>query len=312
MRASHGLGPVNRGTSGQADRATRIVVAIATTGRAPVVAQALERLERQRRSPDRFIVVGAGDADLAGLEPGEALLLATAEKGLCRQRNRALELIGDSADVVVFLDDDFVPAAGFLDGIERLFVEAPEVAAATGLVIADGINSAGLSFAAADALVAAYDAAPRAPDRTRDTFAAYGCNMAYRVAAARGLNFDENLPLYGWQEDTDFSAAVARRGRLVETNLFAGVHLGVKSGRTSGRRLGYSQVVNPLYIAAKGNFAWRRAVAMVARNLAANVVRSIAPEPYIDRRGRLIGNLIALGELVRGRAHPVRVLGLPG
>jgi hypothetical protein len=48
----------------------------------------------------------------------------------------------------------------------------------------------------------------------------------------------------------------------------------------------------------------------VARNLAANAVRSFAPEPYVDRRGRLLGNLIALRELISGKAHPTRILTL--
>jgi hypothetical protein len=98
----------------------------------------------------------------------------------------------------------------------------------------------------------------------------------------------------------------------VRTNLFAGVHLGVKSGRTSGKRLGYSQVVNPLYLARKGTFPWAPAVRLVIRNLLANTIRSMAPEPYVDRRGRLLGNLVGLRELLSGKAHPTRILRLPG
>jgi hypothetical protein len=37
-----------------------------------------------------------------------------------------------------------------------------------------------------------------------------------------------------------------------------------------------------------------------------NMVRSLAPEPWVDRRGRLRGNLIAIADLLRGRMHPMR------
>ena len=40
------------------------------------------------------------------------------------------------------------------------------------------------------------------------------------------------------------------------------------------------------------------------------LLRSLAPEPWVDRRGRLRGNLIAIADLLRGRMHPLRVLDL--
>jgi GT2 family glycosyltransferase len=288
----------------------KIVIAIATTGRAPIVQQTLARLVRLDPPPDRVVVVGAQPADVAGLSSPLPLTVELAEKGLCRQRNRALQVIGASADVVAFIDDDFVPASGFTAGIERLFRDHPDVVAATGRMIADGIASAGLSFETADALISEDERRAPPAERLEPRFGAYGCNMVIRRSAADGLAFDENLPLYGWQEDIDFSGQLARRGRVVWTNLFAGVHLGVKQGRTSGARLGYSQVVNPIYLARKGTFPWRPALALVARNLAANAVLSFAPEPYVDRRGRLLGNLIALRELISGKAHPTRILTL--
>jgi hypothetical protein len=41
-----------------------------------------------------------------------------------------------------------------------------------------------------------------------------------------------------------------------------------------------------------------------------NALRSPWPEPHADRFGRLRGNLIAIADLVRGRAHPGRILEL--
>jgi GT2 family glycosyltransferase len=126
------------------------------------------------------------------------------------------------------------------------------------------------------------------------TFSGYGCNMAVRLAPVREhrIRFDERLPLYGWQEDVDLSRRLAQFGAVVRMEAARGVHLGAKSGRGSGVRLGYSQVANPIYLARKRmGYPLRRAVNHIARNLLSNIVRSTWPESYVDRRGRLRGNL---------------------
>ena len=58
----------------------------------------------------------------------------------------------------------------------------------------------------------------------------YGCNMALRLSAvyANGVNFDENLPLYGWLEDVDFSRQLAPFGKIIRNQRMIGVHLGSK------------------------------------------------------------------------------------
>ena len=88
------------------------------------------------------------------------------------------------------------------------------------------------------------------------------------------------------------------------------MHLGVKAARTPGLRLGYSQVVNPVYLARKGTFPWSHAIPSAARHVAMNLVRSAFPEPEVDRWGRFRGNMIGLFDLLRGRAAPSRILSL--
>jgi hypothetical protein len=39
-------------------------------------------------------------------------------------------------------------------------------------------------------------------------------------------------------------------------------------------------------------------------------LRSFRPEPFVDRRGRLRGNMIALADVMRGRLAPERILEL--
>jgi hypothetical protein len=140
----------------------------------------------------------------------------------------------------------------------------------------------------------------------KENFSPIGCNMAFRVSAIGKLRFDERLVLYCWQEDTDFGAQIAKRGRSVFSDALWGVHLGTKGGRTSGCRLGYSQMVNPRYLVAKGTMPPLKAIELAGRNILANALRALYPEPYIDRRGRLRGNLIGLWDVATGRWRPER------
>ena len=288
----------------------KIAVIIATTGRRAILTQMLTRLERQTRTPDRIVVVGAADDDLPRRDEFPAILFAIGPKGSSRQRNLGIDMLDPSFDLLVFLDDDFVPARSFVAGALQLMADNPDVVAASGRVLADGLRSAGLSFPEADAILAAHEAGAPEPATLTDQPGAYGCNMIIRSAAHPQARFDENMPLFGWLEDLDYSRRFAAVGRVVETSGCVGVHLGAKVGRTPAVLLGYSQVANPLYIAAKGILTRRQARWMVVRNVLANLARSLAPEPFIDRRGRLQGNLLALRHLAGGQCRPDRLLDL--
>lgn len=283
----------------------RIHVVIATTGRAEIVRQVLLRLGRQTRQADGVLVVGAAPADIAGLAgtlPNVETLVA--RKGLCRQRNAALDRLGEHSDVVVFFDDDFVPADDYLARLEALLDQHPDVVGATGVLVADGAQTRPIGF---DDAAARLDAGARPAPGAHDCRSLYGCNMAFRLTAAQGLRFDEKLPLYGWQEDVDFTHQLSWRGRLVKTSQLTGVHMGARSGKTSGRRLGYSQIANIVYLWRKGTMRPGLGERLLFQNIVSNVVRSIWPEPDVDRRGRLAGNLLALRDLIRGTIDPERI-----
>ncbi|WP_330702115.1 glycosyltransferase family 2 protein [Novosphingobium resinovorum] len=283
-----------------------IHVVIATIGRAAVVRCTVDLLADQTRPADGVLVVTVAPEDVAGLDEarGEARVLFS-QKGLCRQRNRALDALEGVADIVVFFDDDFVPAPDYLANVEALFGGDAGIVGVTGELRADGVRCGGLCVEEALAIIA------RPADETaplRDRHELYGCNMAIRMSAVQGMRFDENLPLYGWQEDIDFTSRLGRRGRQVSTGAVTGVHLGVSGGRTSGRRLGYSQIANVVYLKRKGTMRRDFGNRLMLQNLASNALRSLRPEPLIDRRGRLLGNMIALLDCLRGRVDPRRVL----
>jgi GT2 family glycosyltransferase len=296
----------------------RIAVAIPTIGRAAILRETLRELARQTRPPDRVLVCGAQPADVAGAEAaapgltgpdGRGVTVLLAPPGLPRQRN-ALIRHAEGADIIVFFDDEFLPDPDYLAVVEQAMAADPAIVVATGLVLADGIGGPGLSPAEGRAVLAGSGAPTPA---IAPAFSGYGCNMALRLAPMRAhdLWFDERLPLYGWQEDVDLCRRLAAFGGVVRLRAARGVHLGVKSGRGSGLRLGYSQVANPLYLAGKRlGYPLGRAVTHLGRNVAMNLARAAWPEPHVDRRGRLRGNLLALRDLLTGRLMPERILEL--
>ncbi len=289
----------------------RIAIGIATRGRAAILGEVLAELARQTRAADRVIVCHVDDADIAGLParfPGVEFL--TAHAGLPRQRNAILDAAGD-CDVVLFLDDDFLPSPDHVAVTERVFRAHPECVVTTGTVLADGAKGPGIGVAEGRAILAA-DTSPADPLAVHPHFNGYGCNMALRLAPLRthALRFDEQLPLYAWYEDLDLTRRLGAHGTILRLAGARGVHLGTKAGRVAGTRLGYSQVANAIYLARKGSYPWNRALRSAARNMAMNILRSLAPEPWVDRRGRLRGNLLALADLLRGRMHPMRVMEL--
>jgi glycosyltransferase involved in cell wall biosynthesis len=291
-----------------------LVVGIATAGRREVLSATIAHLANQSRLPDALIVCPASADDLDGgkLEqfPGPSAVVV-GPRGLCAQRNAILDAASD-ADVIVFFDDDFLPANSFLETVERLFTEHQEIVVATGKVLADGIHGPGISLKDGLDILAADTPPSAGKAEMTPVYNAYGCNMVIRLAPVRAgrVRFDETLPIYGWQEDVDFCRGLARHGAIVNYTGLRGVHLGTKGGRVSGVRFGYSQIANPLYLVRKGTVSWRWALNLMSRNCAANLAGSLTPPRLVDRRGRLKGNLMGFHDLVTGRLTPTRILSL--
>ena len=287
----------------------KLVVIIATAGRKEQVERLLAYLERQTRLPDE-VLISAPDASHAG--PCKAchfpVKLLFGKKGSSAQRNTALEEAIGRFDIVTFFDDDFVPADDYLMRIVAGFEGHPDWAVVMGHAVKDGAHNAGLTWEEAiEALYGAEVAFPQ-EQQVEDHVGAYGCNMSMRASMIGSLQFDERLVLYGWQEDIDFTSQMRGRGRVVGVNTIRGVHLGLKAGRVSGARFGYSQIANPVYLIRKGTVPASFALPLMGRNFAANLLRSLWPEPYVDRRGRLGGNLLALTHVLTGRIEPEHIL----
>jgi len=284
----------------------RVAVILATKDRPQAIAELIGLLENQSLVPS-IVVISATTATDIGVRPATHLNVEYifGSVGSAAQRNRGLERVRTRADVAIFFDDDFAPAENWIEQCAALFLSEPSIAGANGIVIRDGVKTRPISWQEAQHLLAApRPTDPRTLPAIRDL---YGCNMAFRISAIGDMQFDERLVLYGWLEDKEFSREAAKRGRLVECNWLVGVHLGLQSGRVSGKRYGYSQVVNAWYLYQKGVLSLREASTHILKPLIVNAVKTIRPESHIDRRGRLHGNLVGIVHLLSGACRPENV-----
>ncbi len=291
-----------------------VYIGIATSGRAPILNEVLRDLARQETLPARVLVCPAREEDL-DFPPSETLPFEVervhSTPGACVQRNAIMDRLSMERDgVLLFMDDDFFLRADYISELSKLFQSQHDVVMATGTVLADGAPGPGLSVEESLAILAADR--DNVPERIEPVYNGYGCNMAVRLEAAErhSLRFDAELPLYAWLEDVDFSRRLAAHGRLVSSTRLRGVHMGVKRGRGSGVRLGYSQIANPWYLMRKRTMRPDLAACQALRNIAANVAKMGRPEPWVDRKGRVKGNLLAVADLLRGRIHPRNILSL--
>ncbi|SFM96160.1 glycosyltransferase family 2 protein [Methylobacterium pseudosasicola] len=290
----------------------RLAVILASSGRAMELSNWSETFKLQSIQPSKVLYSVVSPDDL----PEENLIypcstILYGDPGLPKQRNRGLDFLSDSYDLIAFFDDDYVACSDAFANIMEFFKQNPEVVGINGVLLADGINTAGISYSTATQIIKAFESQKiDQPLTVSNLSGLYGCNMVYRASAIRDLRFDENLPLYGWQEDVDFASRVSKHGRIVGTNAFAGVHQGVKLGRSSGVKLGYSQISNPLYLARKGSITKNYALRLIVKNVLSNHLKYFLAEPWIDRKGRAAGNWIAICDVVLGRSHPNRILDL--
>jgi GT2 family glycosyltransferase len=282
---------------------------IASYRRPDILQKVLINLMSQVRVPDEIVLSAVDEADVPAIDNARVRTIF-GTIGIPCQRNRGISCLIGTADVIIFIDDDFIVGSDYFSNVEQVFEEDNSIIGLNGVVIADGATSPGFTFERGRTLAEKYSKRPKPESYIRDIAGVYGCNMAFRTSAIGSVRFDERLALYGWQEDADFCGALRGTGRIIQTNRAWGIHLGTKLGKGSELRLGYSQIINPVYIARKGNMLFTFAFRLAGRNFLANLIKSIRPESYVDRRARLRGNLIGLLHLITGRLTPEYILQL--
>src|SRR5882672_7582562 len=122
-----------------------IAIAIATMGRPLELAQAVAALQRQAQPAAQVIVSASRREDVGTLVHDASVTVVYGPPGLCAQRNRVFDLLR-GVDLVAFFDDDYLPSQRALQNADAFFQSHPDVVGANGVLLADGINSAGVSY----------------------------------------------------------------------------------------------------------------------------------------------------------------------
>ena len=215
-----------------------ITVAIPTLNRPGDMRAFMPTLGAQTRLPDQFIVVDAGDPgrleeemqDILG-ETGIELLYLRSERGLCTQRNVALDHA--TGDIIFFFDDDVELEPDYIEKVMDCFAmqTSPPVGCVQGTLIdppgtIDGWKSVvyrtfGLTHWTSDQDPALYTAGGvrflTDPKAVVEVPVAQGCRMAFRREVFENERFVQFLPGYCQNEDVDMTFRVGQSWKILQT-----------------------------------------------------------------------------------------------
>lgn len=292
----------------------KIAAILCTVNRPAVLHDTVLSIAQQTLAPQQIVIASpAPEFVLQDTLNIAGVMLTIAPIGASRQRNHALRYVQGDIDLVAFLDDDIELSRTYLEEMARLFEAHPDVVIASGRMLHDGGRGSRIEREEARELCLEYDRLHDANARIsfHRVDSGYGCNMVVRCAQLGECRFDEALPLYSWLEDRDFSFRCTK-GKCppVELANSVAVHLGWRAGRVSGVRLGFSTVVNPIYLKRKaGTFSLRHIVIHYwLRCLVGNVLGIVTLDRDYDRWGLLKGNLLGYWHLLSGNCDPEQIL----
>jgi GT2 family glycosyltransferase len=294
----------------------RVGVVIATTGRAQIAAETIRSIAKLQSIPECIIVAGAAPEDLPEINeelPFELVAFITSSKGLPIQRNEGIAKLKSSIEFVCFLDDDMELHQDYFSEIKRVFESDKEIAGFSGAVLANG----NIDRIDARELMDQHSIHPEMPffgfyPKKWPGF--YGCNMNIRKEILKYEQFDERLPMYALGEDCEMGFRVSQYGKVGGSARCAAVHLASRSGRISEVGVGYAQIINYLYFSHKGigfpviSTYFNHVIKTPMVNLTFFMMQGLDSRKQIDRKGRFVGNLLALKDLVFGNVEPMNLL----
>ena len=233
-------------------------------------------------------------------------------QGLTKQRNHGAQAAPAGTPYVLFLDDDTELAPEYLERMEGLLDQYPEIVVASGVSAADGLRlGRALTRDQAEAATRKYPC----ESGTEHAEGAYGCNMFVRKSILEQVRFDEGLPREGWLEDYDFSVRCRQFGSVVWNRGTCVAHLGVQRlARERGFPVGYSQIANPYYLWRKqvipsfGRLIFKFWFPALRVSLQGTLHGKPPWNVTFDYRGRLRGNIQALTDAARLKLAPSRIV----
>jgi len=190
----------------------KISIIIATHARPAPLARLLLSLEPQfvPGSHELFVGENGTSAPTQIANTGIALThLYEVRPGKCRIQNRAIKLA--KGEILIFLDDDVVVTADYLDAVQDFFDSYPQFAAMKGriLPVEDPLTVTGPAAPYLDLPIVDHG------EEVLEVGGVLGANMAIRASALRMVGlFDERLGpgAAGHEEETELSQRLTRAG----------------------------------------------------------------------------------------------------
>jgi len=291
-----------------------VALIVVSKGRPAVLKETLEGFPLQTLKASQIVVVVTCDDDLPPQERPDFIEFYIGKPGICRQRNHGLEKIAPGTDYVAFFDDDMELKPDYLEKAVNFLDCYPAIVAITGWIERDG----DISREEARRAIAEY----RPKETYRGTFIRdvkhtilYGCAMVMRGSVMKYEKFDENLPLYAYGEDYDISMRLRRYGFIGKYMECVGVHLASSGGRINEVQRGYSMIANNWYFIRKGvchlppMLAHLRFWTIVfGKHLVLAFWDMLKGNKPLNNARRAWGYLIGVGDVLRGRSSPERML----
>jgi GT2 family glycosyltransferase len=281
-------------------------VIICSAGRPEILHETLLSVQGQKPAfPSEIIVSVASQSDIL---PESSILprvqsFVSPRRGLASQRNAGLQALGSNPDIVVFLDDDVELAPDHLAAYLACFESDSSIVIANAPDLMRGIKGVSRNQAR-QCINSQPPSAPKTGYRYPDCRSATGSSMAFCGTLVNRIWFDENLPLYSYLEDYDFSLSCQVYGRCVMVPFAQYVHMETSVGRMSNYRRGYSEIVNPFYIASK------HGLGLPLRMVLGCIRRTIRSMRLIPSEGvdRLRGHVRGWADVIFQRSDPRKIL----
>lgn len=233
-------------------------VIIATFNRANELSRCLQKIEDGKICPERVIIVDA--SPVSGFHYNgklNVLYVHTDRTGSSVQRNIGIHLLNAETEIVTFLDDDFYVDESYFENLYKAFKEDGTLIGAEGALRQDGKRI--------------YE-----PQKENIVLTSlYGCNMSYRVSKLQGIRFDENLKLYAFKEDWDFSYRMSKKGVMKRLHLCTGVHEQSQNKPVNDRKMGYMVIANDCYLKRKNKIFSYKDICYYVAYLAKHLIKGL-------------------------------------
>jgi GT2 family glycosyltransferase len=293
--------------------APAVSVVIVSKGRPSILAETLQSLARQTMKPERIVLVVPSAEDLPEHFWNDNVQTVVGPLGASVQRNEGIAVIPLSVRYVAFFDDDMELREDYLASAVAFLEANATVVGLSGHVLGNGNVTREEGRARIDAYQPKRDfQAKFQSEGSGHTL--HGCNMVIRRGVLEYEKFDEELPLYSYNEDYDLSLRLEEYGRIGRFIGCISVHLETPSGRVREDMRGYSLVANNYYFLKHKSthlpapLAWVRFwIVCVARPLLICLAHLAKGDTSQDFRARLKGILIAVKDIFTGKSHPGRI-----